>query len=612
MSGSKALIVSKKLDSSQQLRNEDFTGRNDNILAFTLIELSIVLMIISFIVGMAVSSGVSVVASSRIVATNQKITAIDQALLAFRNANDRIPCPSDLSVTSGVNYGKEGTCTLTAGVFTVNNALGTAVAAAEGGVPSTTLGLPSDFMYDGWGNRIRYAVDTLMTQNGAFTGTQIAELCGAITIKTGSTATYPATITKSTGAIYAIISHGPNGHGAYTRNGVVYNSGSTNSDELTNCHCTSNAVATAYTAPLTYVQEPAIIQTPSNKLTSFDDIVAYKERWQMQAAWDKTGATCPGIYVPNFPNNKVLKLDMNGNELSEFGAAGTTDGPYFNGPNSLAFDSTGNIYVADQNNNRVEKLRNNGTFVFGIGAGYNGVAGAKTNSGYLNGQFNAPTGVAVDKNQFIWVSEKANNRVQKFDNTGKWVLSIGNPSSNCATAPSASPACAASSANGGFSNAYNIAVDSGNNIWVTDLANNRVQKFDNNGKWILSIGGPSPYTCESSPNASPPACAAGSGDGQFNWPEFIAVDRSDNIWVSDNNWGGGSNNRVEEFSNTGQFIRKFTISGPEGIGEDIFGNIWVISDPDTVYKCTPAGTCSSFALSGSHTSAGGIYPSPAR
>src|ERR1700733_6407698 len=130
------------------------------------------------------------------------MAAIDKALMAFRIANDRIPCPSDLTLTPGSsNYGVEAasannatnsaavqgggvwsTCingpigTPHANFYTTNILVnnmsmweaGTEVTSAEGGVPTIALGLPNDFMFDGWGNRIRYVVDANMTQTGAF------------------------------------------------------------------------------------------------------------------------------------------------------------------------------------------------------------------------------------------------------------------------------------------------------------------------------------------------------------------------------------------------------------------------------------------------------------
>src|SRR5579884_4060684 len=206
---------------------------------FTLVELSVVLIIIAAILGMTMTAGVDVISSARYSATISKMNALDQALMAFRIANDRLPCPADLSQTQGsATYGTEGNCTAIAGgVFVAQNASATATA-AEGGIPTSALGLPGDFMYDGWGNRFRYAVDTRMTAINAFSLMQTGCVNGAITVYGGPN--YPATgnPARTTGSIYALISHGANGHGGITKNAVVTNAGSLNSDELTNCHCT--------------------------------------------------------------------------------------------------------------------------------------------------------------------------------------------------------------------------------------------------------------------------------------------------------------------------------------------------------------------------------------
>src|SRR5262249_45928801 len=140
---------------------------------FTMTEMAVVLVVIATVTGMAVSSGFSVVSSARFVATNQKMAAIDQALMTFRIANNRLPCPASLTLTQGnANYGYEanynggsgtvgtGSCTSgpPAANFTGAGATNTTATAAEGAVPTATLGLPNDDMYDGWGGRFRYAV----------------------------------------------------------------------------------------------------------------------------------------------------------------------------------------------------------------------------------------------------------------------------------------------------------------------------------------------------------------------------------------------------------------------------------------------------------------------
>ncbi len=85
---------------------------------------------------------------------------------------------------------------------------------------------------------------------------------------------------RTIAGIYALISHGANGHGAFTSNGVAVNAGSVNADEQTNCHCTSAGTFAGTYAP-TYV-EKVPMQDTSNALDNFDDIVTFKEAWQMQ------------------------------------------------------------------------------------------------------------------------------------------------------------------------------------------------------------------------------------------------------------------------------------------------------------------------------------------
>ena len=157
---------------------------------FTLIELAVVLTIIAIVIGMSAQMSVSVIATMRLTATQQKMKALENALMAFRTANDRIPCPANLTIAKGsANYGVEaanpGTCT--GGSPTANNtgagATNTGATGAEGAVPFVTLGLSADLMYDGWGNRFRYAVDVSMTATGAFPNVNIGCTNGAITLR---------------------------------------------------------------------------------------------------------------------------------------------------------------------------------------------------------------------------------------------------------------------------------------------------------------------------------------------------------------------------------------------------------------------------------------------
>ena len=548
---------------------------------FTLLELSIVIIIISILSAMAVSSSLGVLENARQASTERKMQQIEQALLQYRIANDRLPCPANLTVTSGNStFGTEvadtGNSTTRCGNanFSAQNSAGTAIAVAEGGVPAVTLGLPADFMYDGWGNRLDYAVKVDMTYPGSFTGTPVGALCGGITVSTGPG--YPAGTTLSSNALYVLASHGANGHGAYTKNGVIVNASSSNSDEQTNCHCNSSAAVTTYTA--TYVQEAPVTQDTSNPLLNFDDVVVFRERWQLQAAGDKAGTACPAVYLTDVYWALVTKFDLYGNYLGQLGIPYGIASGQIGWPRGISVDKSGNIWIAD--NNRVEKFDANATFIAGIGAGYNGVSGAIITSGTGKGQFNGPDMAIVDSNSSVWTLESLNHRIQKFDRNLNYLFSI--PPSGTIQ----------SSANGSFSYPNAIAIDAQDNVWVADTNNNRIQQFRNNGEWIQSIGGLSPYTCRTSPNTTVPACDSGYASGQIYYPNSVAVDKMGNIWTYE---PGGK--RMQKFSPAGTFIGMIGTIGVTGnnIATDPYNNVWLADfSSRNLTKCTLAGSCTAY------------------
>jgi tripartite motif-containing protein 71 len=114
---------------------------------------------------------------------------------------------------------------------------------------------------------------------------------------------------------------------------------------------------------------------------------------------------------------------------------------------------------------------------------------------------------------------------------------------------------------GEFNEPHTIAFDPVGNAYVTDLGNNRVQKFDSDGNFITKWG------------------TKGTGDGEFNEPHSSAVDKFDNIYVSDMN-----NNRVQKFDSDGNFITKWGTKGTGdgqfrlllGIDTDSFANVYVV------------------------------------
>ncbi len=194
-------------------------------------------------------------------------------------------------------------------------------------------------------------------------------------------------------------------------------------------------------------------------------------------------------------------------ELGEdIGKSGKKDGQ-FKSVNDIVTDSKGNIYVSDAGNNRIQKFDSDGKFVLEFGE-----------KGKKDGQLNRPRDVTVDNAGFIYVTDRLNHKIQKFDSQGNFVLSFGSRGVD----------------DGEFNQPTGIALDSKGKLYVTDLKNHRYQVFSSSGKHFLSVG------------------EKGSVDGKFNSPENITIDNKGNVYVSDT-----KNNRIQKFDLQGNYIFSF-------------------------------------------------------
>lgn len=228
--------------------------------------------------------------------------------------------------------------------------------------------------------------------------------------------------------------------------------------------------------------------------------------------------------------SKVIAFSLS--YQSKFGSSGTGSGQ-FKWAQGVTVDSSGNVWVADTFNNRVQEFNSSGTFVREFGT-----------TGTGNGQFKEPFGIAINSEGNLWVTDAGNNRVQEFSSTGTYIKQFGTTGSGA----------------GQLSWPNGITITPEGNIWVADTQNNRVEEFSSTGSYIRVAGG------------------FGSGNGQLSGPKDVASDAYGNIWVTDT-----KNNRVQEFSSTGSYERKFGSEGSghgqfkesRGITVDSSGEIWV-------------------------------------
>jgi prepilin-type N-terminal cleavage/methylation domain-containing protein len=259
---------------------------------FTLLELSIVILVLSIMLGGIIAAVTQDVRRNKKAEYNMKMAAIEAALLDFRKRYNRLPCPGGLAITIDTStFGQEGatpgTCTGGSPAANFTDAIQT----VGGAVPVHALGLPDDYVADPWGGRFLYVIDKRATATNAFTTTYLISSPptgddsdppsnGSITVKDAAGNTRIGSSGCSSAckaAMLVIVSHGPNGHGAYQISGVRKSMGVTNANELKNCHCTSAAVAAAFDN--IFVMAPTTISSgDASVINAFDDLVRYYTR----------------------------------------------------------------------------------------------------------------------------------------------------------------------------------------------------------------------------------------------------------------------------------------------------------------------------------------------
>jgi len=261
------------------------------------------------------------------------------------------------------------------------------------------------------------------------------------------------------------------------------------------------------------------------------------------------------VYVIEEDANHILRFTSSGSSLGDWGGSGTDPGElnFLSGSTGgIAIDEQGCVYVADVANNRIQKFTNTGQFVTQWGR-----------QGGSPGEFSWPSGVAVGKDSNIYVVDSENYRVQVFTPEGTFVRVWGQRGSG----------------NGqfgiseGWGGPKGIAVSGNGFVYVTDTPADQIEVFDTSGAFVMAWG--------SRARARP---------GEFLWPQDVVVTSESALLVSD-----AGNRRIQRLTFDGQFKDVLYEGSPvgymTGLDVDTSGNIYVFDfNERRVIKLSATGT----------------------
>ncbi|HEY9854910.1 MAG TPA: hypothetical protein V6D05_04170 [Stenomitos sp.] len=236
--------------------------------------------------------------------------------------------------------------------------------------------------------------------------------------------------------------------------------------------------------------------------------------------------------------------------LSRFGSAGNLNGQFSTHIQMLTIDSKDRIWVSDDTHHRVQQFDLNGTFLRGIGSdtAWSSASAAPAPAvGITNYGFNAPAGVMVDRDDNLYVADRANRRIMKYDPNGTFIMGFGY--NTAWSAPAAAPAVQAYTNANGYFEPYGIDVDPANNVYIADRVGNRMHIFNSSGKFVRGIGQGVTWAA----GAAPPATTAtGSTPSWFNSSWHIRLDDAGTMYTTD------GSDRVQVFDPNGNFLRQWS------------------------------------------------------
>lgn len=320
------------------------------------------------------------------------------------------------------------------------------------------------------------------------------------------------------------------------------------------------------------ITSAGVVTTLSGQTSNYgtNDGVGAVARFQLPA-----GVTVDSVgnaYVMDGDNHTIRKVTPAGKVTTLAGQGGiygsedgTAGASRFLWPYAAVVDSSDNLYVTDWGNDTIRKVTPAGVVTTFAGQPRN----AGTNDGARSAaRFNCPAGIARHSDGTLYVADSKNHSIRKITSAGIVTTLAGRAGSPGNEDGSGGAAR--------FNWPRGIGLDSAGNLYVADLENHTIRKVTPAGAVTTLAGQAGCY---------------GTNDGvgtaaRFHWPQGVAVDRADNLWVADSGNNilrkitpggavttvGGTAGRIGTLDGVGASAQ---FASPYDVAFDAAGNLYV-------------------------------------